>query len=315
MAGNQRIFTFRFIYHAVLMSEDPRAPAPSRFGDNPVKWLASRYRVRLLRRAFHRSLEILRYACVRPQHTHHFHVVSTQRNAGQSVLDCLDSVEQQRYPKEAFQHLVIDDNSDDHTVDVIREWCSSHPGHRVDFIAKSERRGGTRNTLDGIRQVGHDSIVIELNGDDRLPDPGVFSFLNKVYQDPGVWLTYNTQRESTGVIPFQLPPPRVVRRSASYRDHPWATSHLHSFRRPLFDHVPEEIMIDPDTGEYWASADDVALYLWMLELAGSHARHVWRITYLYNFHGQTEYQLDREGQLARERRIRQGTRAEPLDQL
>jgi len=74
-------------------------------------------------------------------------------------------------------------------------------------------------------------------------------------------------------------------------------------------------MLDPDTGEHWASADDIALYLWMLELAGDHARHVWRITCVYNFHEQTEYRLDREGQLERERRVRKGVRARPLSEL
>lgn len=297
------------------MSENELEPAPPRFGNNPVRWLASRYRVLLLRRAFHRGAEILRYAIVRPQQTHHFHVVSTQRNASTDVIRCLDSVENQRYPKKAICHLVIDDHSTDGTDNVIRRWCERHPGHTVEFVARSERRGGTWNTLDGIRKAEPQSIVIELNGDDQLPDPGVFAFLNKVYQDPEVWMTYNTQRESTGVIPFQLSPPRAVRRARSYRDHPWATSHLHTFRRALFDHVPEEIMIDPDTGEYWESADDIALYLWMLELAGKHARHLWRITYIYNFHEQTEYLLDRHGQLARESRIRQGRRAEPLVDL
>ena len=286
-----------------------------RFMSNPLTWLVGRYRVRLLLRAAGRTREMVRYALVRPQRRHHFHIVSTQRNAGNDVVRCLDSVERQHYPRDSYRHLLIDDSSSDDTLNIIEDWCECHPQHTVDLVRRSQRRGGTWNTLDGFRQIGSESIVIELNGDDRLPDPGVLTFLNKVYQDPEVWMTYNTQRESTGVIPFQLPPPREVRRSRSYRDYPWATSHLHSFRRPLFDHVPEEVMTDPDTGEYWASADDIALYLWMLELAGDHARHLWRMTCLYNFHEQTEFRLDRDGQLERERRIRSFTKAEALDAL
>jgi glycosyltransferase involved in cell wall biosynthesis len=282
---------------------------------SPLTWLTGRYRVRLLLRAAGRAREVARYALVRPRHRHHFHIASTQRNAGCDILRCLDSVYGQRYPKDGFRHLVIDDASTDDTRALIEEWCEQHPGHTVELVQRSQQRGGTRNTLDGIRKAGSQSIVIELNGDDWLPDPGVLSFLNKVYQDPEVWMTYNTQRESTGVIPFQLPPPRAIREKRAFRDHPWATSHLHSFRRRLFDHVPEEVMIDPETGEFWQSADDVALYLWMLELAGDHARHLWRITYFYNFHDQTEYRLDRDGQLARERRIRNFTKAEALDAL
>ena len=280
-----------------------------------VTWFLGRYRVRLLLRAAGRSAEILRYSLVRSRAMHHFTIVSTQRNAGDDVVACLDSIDRQRYPRELVRHLVIDDASSDETPEMIETWCRDHQHHRVELVRRSRRRGGTWNTLDGIRSCGADSIVVELNGDDRLPDPGVLAFLNKVYQDPGVWMTYNTQLESTGVIPFQLPPPTAVRRARSYRDHPWATSHLHTFRRRLFDHVPEEVLIDPETGAYWASADDIALYLWMLELAGDHATHLWRITCVYNFHPQTEYVLDREGQLDRERRIRLGPRAEPLSTL
>jgi glycosyltransferase involved in cell wall biosynthesis len=286
-----------------------------RFLTHPLTWLIGRYRVRLLLRAAGRTGEIVRYALVRPRHRHHFHIVSTQRNAGRDILRCLDSVHGQRYPKDHFRHLVIDDASTDDTPGILEEWCQRHSGHNVDLVRRSRRRGGTWNTLDGIRQVDSHSIVVELNGDDWLPDPGVLAFLNKVYQDPEVWMTYNTQRESTGVIPFQLPPPREVRRARTFRDSPWATSHLHSFRRQLFDHVPEEVMIDPETGDYWQSADDVALYLFMLELAADHAVHIWRITCVYNFHQHTEYRLDRGGQLERQHRIRTGRRAEALDAI
>lgn len=282
---------------------------------NPLTWFMGRYRIRLLLRAAGRVREIVRYTMVQPRNRHHFHIVSTQRNAGNDIVRCLDSVDSQDYPSDRCRHLVIDDASDDDTPNLIAKWLVRHPGHSVEFIRRQSRRGGTSNTLDGIRRADTDSIVIELNGDDWLPDPGVLPFLNKVYQDSRVWMTYNTQRESTGVIPFQLPPPREIRRNRSYRENEWATSHLHSFRRPLFDHVPNETMVDPETGEFWESADDVALYLWMLELAGDHALHIWRITCLYNFHSRTEYRLDREGQLDRQNRIRKGPKAEALESL
>ena len=280
-----------------------------------LEWLGHRYRVRLALRAIRRAGEIVRYAMVRPSRPHHFWIVSSSRNAGAAAVHCLESVDRQRYDRSMVTHVYIDDASSDDTPRRITDWLHETPDHAVRFICRKERRGGTSNNLDGFRMAPAGSIVIELNGDDRLPDPGVLAFLDRVYQDPATWMTYNTQRESTGVIPFQLPPPRWVRRDCSYREHEWATSHLHSFRRRLFDHVPEETMIDPATGDYWASADDVALYLTMLELAGDHARHVSRITCLYNFHEQTEFRLDRDGQLDRARRIRQQPRAAALDAL
>ena len=74
-----------------------------------LSWFLNRYRVRLLLRGVGRSGEILRYSLVRPRRVHFFHIVSTQRNAGADVLACLDSVESQKYPRDSFRHLLIDD--------------------------------------------------------------------------------------------------------------------------------------------------------------------------------------------------------------
>ncbi len=317
MPGPQKlqILGRRFLYHTVTMTEFDRRPASPLFRDSPLTWLATRYRVLLLRRALNRGVEILRYALVRPKKRLFFSIVSTQRNSGRDVLRCLDSVHAQHYPRDGYHHLLIDDASEDETPDLIEAWLEENPGHSVELVSRDARRGGTANTLDGLQRAKAGSIVIELNGDDWLPDPGVLTFLNKVYQDPCIWMTYNTLRLSTGSIPFQVPPPRTVRRARSFRKHPWVTGHLHTFRKQLFEHVPEEVLIDPETGEHWLSSDDIALYLSMLELAGDHAKHLWRITYVYNFHEQTEHRLDRKGQLERERRIRTGRQAEELDSL
>ena len=249
-----------------------------RFPDQGLSWFFQRYRVRLVIRAAGRCREILRYGLVRPRRMHRFHIVSTQRNMGEAVLRCLQSVHEQDYPRELVTHLLIDDASTDGTRATIEGWLADHPDHRVDFVTRSTRRGGTDNTLDGLKRAKSDAIVVELNGDDWLPDTGVLGFLNKVYQSPEVWMTYNTLRQADGIITIQLPPPRKVRRDRSYRRAPWSTSHLHSFRRPLFDHVPDDEFIDEATGDLLESADDVALYLRMLELAGAHAIHIWRVT-------------------------------------
>jgi len=141
------------------------------------------------------------------------------------------------------------------------------------------------------------------------------SFLDRVYQDDRVWMTHNASRQSDGAITIQLPPPRHVRLSRTYRQAYWSSSHPHTFRRELFDHVPQSVMYDPKTGGLWASADDMALYLPMLELAGDHARHVWRITCIYNFHAQTEHALDRSSQLDRASRICSLPPMKPLERL
>ena len=269
-----------------------------------VDWFANRYRVLLMRRALGRTAELLRCAVVRPRTFKRFHVVSAQRNMGETVLRCLDSVHHQDYPKHLVRHIFIDDASTDDTVRMVEAWLEEHSDHRVTFIRNTERVGMLANNLAGFRLAEASDIGIELNGDDWLPDPGVLSFLNKVYEDDDLWMTYNTLRQTDGTILFQLPPPRAVRRNRSYRQAPWMTSHLRTFRVGLYHLIPDEHLQDPTTGYYWDMAPDMAVYLAMLEMAGEHARHIYRITCTYHPHAMSEHVRDRAAQLAADERIR-----------
>lgn len=270
-----------------------------------------------VRRRFGRVAEVWHYASCRPSCSQSFCVVTCERNAGEFVLRCLDSVYSQEYPKTHIRHLFIDDASTDDTPDLIRSWLDAHPDHQVEFIANQERAGGTANTVRGFSMVPEDCIVLELNGDDWLPDPGVCAFLNRVYADEAVWMTYNTLCYPNGQVPpWARPYPARVVRENGFREFPdWPSSHLHTFRQRLFRHIRPEAFRDPETGELWESADDQAIYLAMLELSGTHARHLNRVTYVYNFwESSHSYEAPKETQV-RALRIRQGEKYAPLDRL
>lgn len=282
---------------------------------SPVDWFANRYKVLLLKRALGRCFEVLRYAVVRPRKMQRFHIVSAQRNMGEIALNCLQSVYDQKYPSDHFRHVFIDDASTNDTATRVDVWLRNHPDHRVEFIHNRDRQGILANNLKGFQLAGETSIGIELNGDDWLPDTGVLGFLNKVYEDDEVWMTYNTLRRTDGTILFQVPPSRAVRRNRSYRQEPWATSHLHTFRVGLYRLVPTDLLTDPSTGELWAYSQDMAVYLSMLELAGDHARHIHRITCQYHPHAKSDHIQARTEQLAADQRIRALTPCAPLTAL
>jgi len=297
------------------MSRNEHLPGPPRSRHNPFTWLATRYRVLLLRRAVRRGAEIFRYALVHPPKTQHFHIVSAQRNRGDVALNCLQSVYDQKYPNDLVRHVFIDDASTDDTARLVETWLRDHPNHRVKFIKNDVRRGMLANNLTGFRLAEENAIGIELNGDDWLPDPKVLRFFNKVYCNEDVWMTYNMLRRTDGTVLFQLPPPRAVRISRAYRDAPWMTSALHTFRMRLFRHLREDVFIDPATGSFWDLSQDIAVYLPMLELAGNHARHIERITYIYHPHAASDYIRNRPAQLAAEERIRALPAGQPLPTL
>lgn len=280
-----------------------------------VAWFANRYRVLLLRRAIGRSFEVLRYSMVRPQRTKRFHIVSAQRNMGEVALRCLQSVYDQKCPSDLVRHVFIDDASTDDTVPRVEAWLHDHPNHHVEFIRNHERQGMLANNLKGFQLAEEFSIGIELNGDDWLPDSGVLAFLDKVYDDDDVWMTYNTLRQSDGTLLFQVPPSRDLRRSLAYRRAPWLTSHLHTFRIGLYHLVPTSLLTDPETGELWDLSQDMAVYISMLEMAGGHARHIYRVTCTYHPHPMSDHIRDEGAQNEAAERIRSLPPRRPLQRL
>lgn len=234
---------------------------------------------------------------------------------GETVARCLESVKNQNYPKHLVQHVIIDDASTDETPEIINNWIQAHPDQRVTFIHNTKRIGMLGNNLAGFRTANDTDIGIELNGDDWLPDSGVLRFFNKVYNEHDVWMTYNTLRQTDGTVLFQLPPPREVRRLRSYRQAPWTTSHLRTFRMRLYRLVPSQHLNDPTTGSHWDMAPDIAVYLAMLEMAGEHARHIYRVTCTYHPHAMSEHVRDRARQLATDERIRDLPPCQPLKSL
>lgn len=262
--------------------------------------------LRRCRRKLLAVAEWLRYLPVTPG-PQPFVVVSCERNAGDYALRCLESVFSQRYSRSLIRHIFIDDASDDGTHEKILGWLASHPGHRVEYIHRETRLGGTANTLDGIRRAAADTVVIELNGDDWLPDSGVFDFYSRVYADDAVWMTYNTCRMHNGppagwACAFAA---ETIDGNAFRTVEGWPASHLHTFRKRLFDHLPEATFIDPATGRYWECADDQAIYIGMFELAGRHSRHMHRITCVYNFWEASHSYQDSAKSVATATRVRQ----------
>lgn len=261
------------------------------------------------------AMEAVLISRIKPKKNLVFHIVSCERNAGPPSLKCLDSVYGQSYPRHLIRHVFIDDASSDGTHNLVLGWLRDHPGHSVEYVRNDERRGGCANNLTGFRMASPGSIICELNGDDWLPDTGVISFLNRVYQDPGVWMTYNTVKTSGGRLVQPLPISRDIIETNSFRRNSAFGRHLHTFRQELFTHVREECLIDPETGEFFASGDDLAFYLCLQELSGHHARHLYRTTYIYNFNGYADDYGDAEEQRQRKQRILGLSPCRPLPNL
>lgn len=248
----------------------------------PLKRLACRVRPATVREAW-------RYALVRPREGKRFHIVSMERNAGQSAIRCLESVYHQDYDRDLVRHVFIDDASTDGTHETIERWLGEHPDCSVEYVRNTERQGSGANGPRMSRMAEPGSIVIEVDGDDWLADPGVLRFFDKVYEDDDVWMTYNAAmkykkgRYRRPSAEWRRPYPEDAIAKNEVRCHPVDhLGHPRTYRTELFHQVPPEQLLDPKTGKPWVYARDKALFFPMMELAGTHARHIYRVCYVYD---------------------------------
>lgn len=202
-----------------------------------------------------------------------FIVVVTQYNAEAYIQKCLDSVMSQNYWQ--FNVVVIDDCSTDRTLDVV----AKYPVH----LLKHEKRMccGALNMIDALSliMINKEDIIVCVSGDDYLNDASVLTYLNEVYQDDKIWMTYGQfvpLSGNYGAYCKPIPDIKTYRKSGL-----WVTSHLITFKKWLWDELDKEDL--KYKGEFSHYSFDRSHMYPMLEMSGSqHVKFIERILYIYN---------------------------------
>ena len=146
-------------------------------------------------------------------------------------------------------------------------------------------------------------VVAWIDGDDWLTHPDVLRFVEHIYEDPDIWLTFGSYRCADGrpgcCAPYE---------TDMYREEPWKASHLRTFRAGLFQRIKPEDLVTEVRGKS-QGAPDHAVMLPMLEMAGPlHVRFIPEVLVTYNFRDSFEHGASTEDMLherAAATRIRQ----------
>jgi predicted O-methyltransferase YrrM len=149
--------------------------------------------------------------------------------------------------------LFVDDASSDGTEALARRLLGqSFPGRHT-FVRNASPFGKARNAFEHLPSAPASTFVAVLDADDELLDDGIIGELAASY-DEGfdvVWTNYATDQGTRGtngpLDPFLSP-----------RQQRWRSSHLFSFRRALFEAVPESYLKDTD-GRWFTAACDFAI--------------------------------------------------------
>jgi len=172
-------------------------------------------------------------------------------------------------------YVYIDDCSKDTTYSTLKNL--SEGDSRFSILQNGEGGSQAKTYMFGIEYLeknnlikDHD-IIVEIDGDDWLSSVFVFDYLNDIYQDENIWMTYGQyQIYPTGKVGghYHQEINKSIDDANLHRKYPFPYSHLKTYKYWLFNKINRQHLIDLETQEYFSAAWDHVLCLPMVEMAG-----------------------------------------------
>ncbi len=192
----------------------------------------------------------------------------------------LRSVLQQNYTN--YRVIYVDDHSSDDTGALVKNYLAiNDDAKRVTLIENPERIGALENIYRSVWMCDPSDLIVTVDGDDWLPHENVLAFLNEIYSDPNIWMTYGQYRVfPTEAIGGAEPIPQEVLSLNCFREYPWVSTHLRTFYAGLFQKIEKEDFLHNDA--FFPVTWDLAFMFPMLEMAGTHSKFISDVLYIYN---------------------------------
>ncbi len=213
----------------------------------------------------------------------HFVIIVPSFNNKDWYIKNLSSIFEQTYKN--YSVIYLDDASSDGTAQLVEQYVHEQgKAEHVKIISNKERVGGLGNIYNAVHQSADTSIAIELDGDDWFAHNRVLEVLNKVYQDPNIWLTYGQfKMYPTNQYGWELGYKQIeqsVINNGNYRASEWTSSALRTWYVWLFKRIKKEDLLYQN--KFYMMTWDQAFMLPMLEMAGRHSYFIPDILYIYN---------------------------------
>lgn len=198
----------------------------------------------------------------------------------------LESLLEQDYDN--WYAIYVDDCSSDGTADLVRKFIQERNlESKIKLVANSERKGALANHWIATHMCDDWDIVIQYDGDDWFPNNHVLSFINELYQDPELWLTYGSFEDwPIGKRGYSKPTPQKTVDEKLYRETYWTPGQLRTFYAWVFKKIKLEDLLwdhnDESRGKFYPASCDLAFSYPMMEMVGSHFKYIDDIIYIHN---------------------------------
>ena len=199
-------------------------------------------------------------------------------NCERWIDQCVNSVLSQKNTN--WEAVIVDDGSTDKTPEMLERYKNIS---QIKVVRFEKNRGSAIGSIveaTNNMSMNPDDVIINLDGDDMLSDQNVLSYLDQVYADKNILMSYGQYEPMThGYHNFCQP----LHNSRTYRKSgAWVVSHMRTYKKKLWNHIKDSDLRDDD-GEYYRMAGDAALIFPLIELSGLHRiKFVSQVLYLYN---------------------------------
>lgn len=211
----------------------------------------------------------------------HIVVVIASYNNAEYFQRNLGSVFDQKYNN--YHVIYMNDNSADSTLQMAESYARRrNMQDKIYFINNEERKGALANQYQAIHMCKDTDLIVILDGDDWLFDQYVFAYLNQVYSNENIWLTYGQfVQYPTRHRGWCVPMPDDVIRNNGFRQYTHAPSHLRTFYAGLFKQIKKEDLMYQ--GDFFRMTGDAAAMFPMIEMAREgHFQFISRVLLHYN---------------------------------
>jgi len=208
-------------------------------------------------------------------------VVTASYNNKEWYQKNLDSFFSQDY--KSARMIYIDDCSTDGTTELVEAYIAQNGFEdRITLIKNDQRCGHLANQYNAIHSCHNEDIIVILDGDDWFAHNHVLSYINNVYSDPTIWMTFGQFKFlSNGRIPrFRHYSEKRIKNN-DFRKDPFYLSHLRTFYAGLFKKIKRADLIYED--DFFKMAADRATMYPMIEMASKgHFKLLDEVLLIYN---------------------------------
>ena len=204
-------------------------------------------------------------------------IITTLYNCQDYIEKCLGSIIGQTFKD--FKCYITDDLSTDNSVNLVKQMINGDDRFiLIQNKIKMYQPGNYDQVIRYNNDIDDNEIIVEIDGDDWLPNSKVLEKLNQIYLDKNIWITNGSFRYSSGQLGFST----KQKIDGNLRNAHMTCSHIRTWRAFLWRKINVEDLKDID-GQYWKVTGDLAFMFPMLEMAGEeHYKFIDEILYIYN---------------------------------